>query len=93
LDATDKRTAGGHTSVGAMPRSYQVTPAILEPAASDTTDEGQTHWPTPSLRVSSPPAEEPFTAGRTDTVRDTDVLTEAILCAPKRIGERSAAIV
>jgi hypothetical protein len=24
-----KRTVGGHTSVGAMPRSYQVTPAIL----------------------------------------------------------------
>jgi hypothetical protein len=24
-----ERTVGGHTSVGAMPRSYQVTPAIL----------------------------------------------------------------
>src|SRR2546423_14762520 len=27
-----------------------------EPAASDTTDESQTHPPTPRLRVSSPPA-------------------------------------
>ena len=26
---TDERIAGGHISVGAMPRSYQVTPAIL----------------------------------------------------------------
>ncbi|MCA1701185.1 MAG: hypothetical protein LC790_20720, partial [Actinobacteria bacterium] len=26
---TDKQIVGGHISVGAMPRSYQVTPAIL----------------------------------------------------------------
>jgi hypothetical protein len=29
LDVTDGRTAGGQTSVGAEPRSYQLTPAIL----------------------------------------------------------------
>jgi len=27
---TDEQIVGGHISVGAMPRSYQVTPAILE---------------------------------------------------------------
>jgi hypothetical protein len=39
VEADLRRT---HLSGGAVPRSYQVTPAILEPAASDTTHEGQT---------------------------------------------------
>ena len=37
IDIPLKRTSGGHASVGAVPRSYQVTPVILGPAASDTT--------------------------------------------------------
>jgi hypothetical protein len=29
VDGSTERTSGGHRSVGALPRSYQVTPAVL----------------------------------------------------------------
>ena len=37
-----ERIPGRHSSVGAMPRSYQVRPGIHGPVASDTTRAGQT---------------------------------------------------
>ena len=43
-----KRTAGGHSSVGAMPRSYQVTPAILAGGGRQNGD-GQSHGRQPAL--------------------------------------------
>ena len=58
LDATYGRTSGGQSSLGAKPRSYQVTPEILgrqratRPMRSDL-------WPTGSIRVSPLPAREP----------------------------------
>src|SRR5947209_4305386 len=52
-----KRIAGGHTSLGAQPRSYQVTPEILGRRTGDTTGDGQTHRSTPSLK--SQPAADP----------------------------------
>ena len=61
-----ERIPGGHTSVGAMPRSYQVTPAIL--------DGGGRHGKSRSdpkvdrrKRVSPPPSES-----QTDEPDDTD---------------------
>ena len=52
-------TPGGHGLLGAMPRSYQVTPEHPRPATSDTAKGGQAQRPTASKRVSSPPVAEP----------------------------------
>ena len=49
----DERIAGGHISVGAMPRSYQVTPAILGRRRATQPTAGQTHRPTDRLTESA----------------------------------------
>src|SRR3954464_4188116 len=52
-------TDGGHGLLGAMPRSYQVTPRPPRPATSDTAKGSQTSRPTARKRVSSPPVPVP----------------------------------
>ena len=52
-----ERTSGGHGSLGAMPRSYQVTPVILERRRATQRMKVRPRS-TASLRVSPPPPED-----------------------------------
>ena len=51
---TEEQITGGHISVGARPRSYQVTPAILGRQRATQPQQVRPR-PTPGLRVSPPP--------------------------------------
>src|SRR3954452_21890085 len=63
-----ERIRGGHTSVKAMPRSYQVTPVDPRAATGDTAKASQTQSrSTGEKRVSPPPP-----GSQTDEPDDTD---------------------
>src|SRR4051794_40717684 len=63
-----ERIRGGHTSVRAMPRSYQVTPVDPRAATGDTAKASQTQSrSTGEKRVSPPPP-----GSQTDKPDDTD---------------------
>jgi hypothetical protein len=66
-----KRISGRHGSLGAMPRSYQVKPAILGRWRATQRDAGQAKADSQYLSqpVTSP---GPHRSGRTSTVRHTD---------------------
>jgi len=83
LDATYGRTSGGHTSLGAKPRSYQVTPEIL--GRWRATQRVQVRPKADSQYLSQPvTSPRPHRYGRTSTARDPDDDSEASI--PQAIG-------
>jgi hypothetical protein len=62
-----ERISGGHTSVGAMPRSYEVTPKVLGWRRATRLKPVRPNRPTGVKRVSPPPSES-----QTDEPDDTD---------------------
>jgi hypothetical protein len=62
-----ERISGGHTSVGAMPRSYEVTPKVLGWRRARRLKPVRPNRPTGVKRVSPPPSES-----QTDEPDDTD---------------------
>ena len=79
-----KRISGRHTSVGAVPRSYQVRPVILGRRRATQPMQVRPLGPTASLRVSSPPARDHIrTVGRHRPATRTLTLS-ASLVGPRR---------
>ena len=60
LSDPDSWTPGGHGLLGALPRSYQVTPDIPDRRRATQQKEVRPPRPTASKRVSSPPGRDPL---------------------------------
>ena len=72
-------TSGGHGLLGALPRSYQVTPEHPRPATSDTAKGGQAQRPTACIESQLAAGRGAFTSHRTSPT--TRIETASLLGA------------